>query len=75
MTRPTDNTATQRYPRDLMGHGRQPPQARWPDNARVAVSGTLVAASASEVVILRLDEQAGDLHLHFPRLGFDVIAA
>jgi len=45
------------------------------DNARVPVAGTLVAASASEVVIHRRDEQAGDLHLHFPRLGFDVIAA
>ena len=45
------------------------------DNARVPVAGTLVAASASEVVIHRRDEQAGDLHLHFPRLGFDVLAA
>lgn len=45
------------------------------DNARVPVSGTLVAASAAEVVIHRHDEQVGDLHLHFPRLGFDVIAA
>jgi glutathione S-transferase len=45
------------------------------DNARVPVAGTLVAASANEVVIHRRDEQAGDLHLHFPRLGFDVIAA
>ena len=45
------------------------------DNARVPVSGRLVAASASEVVIHRRDSQAGDLHLHFPRLGFDVVAA
>lgn len=45
------------------------------DNARVPVSGTLVAASAALVVILRHDEQAGDLHLHFPRLGFDVMPA
>ena len=45
------------------------------DNARVTVSGTLVAASDSEVVIHRRDPQAGDLHLHFPRLGFDVVAA
>ena len=45
------------------------------DNARVAVSGTLVAASDSEVVIHRRDPQAGDLHIHFPRLGFDVVAA
>ena len=45
------------------------------DNARVPVSGTLVAASASEIVIHRRDPQAGELHIHFPRLGFDVVAA
>ena len=45
------------------------------DNARVPVSGTLVAASDSEVVIHRKDAQAGDLYLHFPRLGFDVLPA
>lgn len=45
------------------------------DNARVPVSGTLVAASAAEVVIHRRDPEAGDLHLHFPRLGFDVMPA
>ena len=45
------------------------------DNARVPVTGTLVAADHSEVVIHRRDEQAGDLHIHFPRLGFDVVAA
>jgi glutathione S-transferase len=27
------------------------------------------------VVIHRHDSQAGDLHLHFPRLGFDVLPA
>ena len=45
------------------------------DNARVPVSGTLVAASAQEIVIHRTDAQAGDLHIHFPRIGFDVLAA
>jgi glutathione S-transferase len=45
------------------------------DNARIPVSGTLVAASDSEVVIHRHDSQAGELHIHFPRLGFDVLAA
>ena len=44
------------------------------DNARVPVNGTLVAASASQIVIHRTDPQAGDLHLHFPRIGFDVVA-
>lgn len=45
------------------------------DNARVPVRGTLVAASASEIVIHHRDAQAGDLHVHFPRLGFDIVAA
>ena len=45
------------------------------DNARVPVSGTLVAAGADEIVIHRRDAQAGDLHIHFPRVGFDVRAA
>lgn len=45
------------------------------DNARVPVSGTLVAAGASEIVIHCRDPAAGDLHIHFPRLGFDVVAA
>ncbi len=42
------------------------------DNARVPVTGTLVAASDSEVVIHHHDKEAGDLHVHFPRLGFDI---
>ncbi|KNZ32357.1 MAG: glutathione S-transferase [Methylibium sp. NZG] len=45
------------------------------DNARVPVRGTLVAASDTEVIVHRRDAQAGDLHIHFPRLGFDVVAA
>lgn len=45
------------------------------DNARVPVKGTLVAAGEHEVVVHRQDPQAGDLHIHFPRLGFDVVAA
>lgn len=45
------------------------------DNARVPVSGTLVAAGEHEVIIHRLDAQAGQLHIHFPRLGYAVRAA
>jgi glutathione S-transferase len=45
------------------------------DNARVPVTGTLVAAGEHEVVIHRRDEQVGDLHIHFPRLGYEVAAA
>ena len=42
------------------------------DTARVPVSGTLVAASDTEIVLHRQDPQAGELHVHLPRLGFDV---
>ena len=45
------------------------------DNARVPVTGTLVAASDTEIVIHRRDAEAGDLHIHVPRLGFDVLPA
>jgi glutathione S-transferase len=42
------------------------------DNARVPVTGALVAASGSEIVIRRTDAKAGDINIHFPRLGYDV---
>ena len=44
------------------------------DNDRVSVIGTLVAADAFEIVIHRRDERAGDLHIHFPRLGYTLEA-
>lgn len=34
--------------------------------------GTLVGLSADEVVIERTDERAGRVHVHFPRLGYQV---
>jgi hypothetical protein len=40
MTEPS-KPAYPRYPRDLRGHGRHPPHARWPGNARVAVQFVL----------------------------------
>jgi glutathione S-transferase len=43
------------------------------DNARVTVKGRLVAADAYEVVIAHHDSKAGDVHIHFPRLGFEVV--
>ena len=45
------------------------------DNARVPVAGTLVAADAMEIIIHRHTSEAGDLHLHFPRAGFEMKAA
>ena len=40
------------------------------DNARVPVLGSLVGCDAFNIVIHRRDELAGDLHVHFPRLGY-----
>lgn len=42
------------------------------DNAKVPVTGTLVAADATEIILHRHDPEAGDLHLHFPRAGFEM---
>lgn len=45
------------------------------DNAKVPVAGTLVAADAREIIIHRNDPKTGDIHLHFPRAGFEMKAA
>lgn len=45
------------------------------DNARVPVTGTLVAADAQEVIVAIDSAAAGRLHVHFPRAGFEVIPA
>ena len=36
------------------------------------VAGTLVGLDTDEVVIRRHDERAGTLHVHFPRIGFQI---
>jgi glutathione S-transferase len=36
------------------------------------VAGTLVGLTKDEVVVARTDERAGTLHVHFPRIGFQV---
>lgn len=45
------------------------------DNAKIPVTGTLVAADSSEIIIHRNDPQTGDIHIHFPRAGFEMKAA
>jgi glutathione S-transferase len=45
------------------------------DNARVPVLGSLVAANAAEVVLHHHADEAGDIHVHFPRMGYTVAAA
>ena len=45
------------------------------DFARKPVEGKLVAAGAEEIVIHHRTDAAGDLHVHFPRAGFEMKAA
>ena len=42
------------------------------DYGRDTVAGTLVGLSRDEVVLQRRDERAGTLHVHFPRVGFQI---
>jgi hypothetical protein len=44
------------------------------DYAREPIHGTLVAADAEEMVIGHENERVGTVHIHFPRLGYDVRA-
>ena len=44
-----------RYPRDLKGHGRTPPHARWPGNARVALQFVLNYEEGGENSVLHGD--------------------
>ena len=46
---------TTRYPRDLLGHGRHPPHARWPGQARVAVQFVLNYEEGGENSVLHGD--------------------
>jgi putative urate catabolism protein len=50
---PTDPNRT--YPRDLRGHGRHPPQAPWPGQARVAVQFVLNFEEGGENSVLHGD--------------------
>jgi allantoinase len=50
MTQPTPS-----YPRDLVGHGRHPPHARWPGNARIALQFVLNYEEGGENSVLHGD--------------------
>jgi putative urate catabolism protein len=43
------------YPRDLVGHGRNPPHARWPGDARIAVQFVLNYEEGGENSVLHGD--------------------
>jgi glutathione S-transferase len=42
------------------------------DYGRDPVAGTLVGLDRDEVVLRRIDERAGVVHVHFPRIGFQI---
>ena len=42
------------------------------DYASDLVSGTLVGLTQDEVVLERQDDRAGLVHVHFPRIGYQV---
>ena len=42
------------------------------DTGRDPVRGELVSSSREEIVIRRVDDQVGEVHVHFPRAGFVV---
>ena len=48
-------TSPASYPRDLVGYGRTPPHARWPDGARIAVQFVLNYEEGAENCVLHGD--------------------
>ena len=52
---------TRDYPRDLVGYGRNPPHARWPGDARIAVQFVLNYEEGGENCVLHGDAGVGDL--------------
>ena len=50
-------SGSDRYPRDLIGYGRTPPEVRWPGEARIAVSIVLNYEEGGENCVLH-----GDAH-------------
>ena len=65
--------ADARYPRDLRGYGRHPPDPKWPDNARVAVQFVVNFEEGGENNILHGDQASeaflSDVLGAQPRLG------
>ena len=45
----------EKYPRDLVGYGRNPPHAQWPGHARIAVQFVLNYEEGAESSVLHGD--------------------
>ena len=41
------------------------------DTGKVPVTGTLVGMDADQITLLRRSDDVGDIHVHFPRVGFE----
>ena len=52
------NRTQEPYPRDLVGYGRRPPHARWPERARIAVQFVLNHEEGAENCVLDGDESS-----------------
>jgi allantoinase len=63
--RPCIYDTTLPYPRDLIGYGRNPPHARWPGGARIAVQFVLNYEEGGENAVLHGD--AGSASSSCPR--------
>jgi allantoinase len=50
-----EDNLPERYPRDMRGHGRQPPDAKWPGEARIAVQFVINYEEGGENNILHGD--------------------
>ena len=63
----------ERYPRDMIGYGRTPPDPRWPGEARIAVQFVLNYEEGAESSILHGDASSESLLTEFgfvqPRTG------
>jgi glutathione S-transferase len=60
---------------DPMGfNANQAVVVRANDYGRDPIEGTLVSSTPAEFVLKRLDEQAGTVYVHFPRIGFELEA-
>jgi putative urate catabolism protein len=63
MSRPENAMTSEPYPRDLVGYGGQPPHARWPNGARLALSMVLNYEEGGEACVLHGDP-ASEAYLH-----------
>jgi putative urate catabolism protein len=52
---PDTSATSPAYPRDLIGYGRKPPDARWPNNARIALQFVLNHEEGAENCVLHGD--------------------